>query len=286
MLEEKLNMSIHSKIGNTLLATKRYENWVEVIITLAKKQEPAQLILKNGLRIETNVGLRALVEEIFFRKMYTPPHLPIESGDVVVDIGANNGVFTIFAASMTQNAVYAYEPFPSNFKFLEQNICANGLKNVIPFKLAVSDKIGSSKLFLNPSDGRQNLLSEYIIPNRIEDYRNYEDLTYLISGSDDLEKYVEVPTTTLQEIIESNNIEWIDFLKMDCEGSEGSIFASTPKEYLQRIRKIAMEFHDHLSVLNHNDIQKLLEEVGFTTKVEWHDKPHGSPLGFLYGWKN
>ncbi len=88
--------------------------------------------------------------------------------------------------------------------------------------------------------------------------------------------------TTLQEFMDSNHIQKIDFLKLDCEGAEGAILFSTPDEYLRRIRKITMEFHDHLSQFIHDDIQKRLEEVGFTTKLKWDGT---SALGYLYGWR-
>jgi Ni,Fe-hydrogenase I small subunit len=108
-------------------------------------------------------------------------------------------------------------------------------------------------------------------------------VNYLLSGIDKPETYVEVPTTTLQEIMDSNNLERIDFLKLECEGAESSILHSTPGDYLKRVKKIAMEFHDHLSALNHQDIQKLLEEVGFTTRLKWDGK---SPLGYMYAWRS
>lgn len=67
---------------------------------------------------------------------------------------------------------------------------------------------------------------------------------------------------------------------MDCEGSEGSILMSTPMHYLKRIRKISLEFHDNVSSLKHNDIQKLLGEAGFVTKLNWNGE---SPFGYIYG---
>lgn len=279
-------MSIHSKVANTLYATQKYKNWAEVILAQAKGQEPEKLVLKNGLRIESPIGLRALVNEIFFWKLYNPANLTIGSNDIVIDIGANTGVFTVFAASITHNTVLAFEPFPDTFEVLQRNIAANNLQHVIASCAAMSGKVGFAKLFLNPHDSRQNLLTEHIFHENIEHFQASEDLNYLKSGIEQSKNYIEVPTTTLPAIMDRHQIEQIDFLKLDCEGSEGSILNSTPKEYLKRVRKIAMEFHDHLSLLNHNQIQKLLEETGFTTKLEWYDKSPHSPLGFLYGWRN
>ncbi len=275
-------MGIGYAIGNVVLATRAYENWAEVISTIVKKQEPAKITLKNGLIIEAEVCLRYLVREIFFRRVYTPAYLPIGNNDIVVDIGANNGVFTLFAASITRNAVYAFEPAPRNLEVLRRNIAVNGLHHVTAHDCAVSDKVGLAKLFLNPSIGGLNLLSEHIIPDKIEQYKASTELKYLTFGTDKAERYIEVPTTTLQEIMDSNNLEQIDFLKLDCEGAEGTILQSTPGEYLKRVRRIALEFHDHLSELNHTDIQNILEKAGFTTRLKWDRK---SPLGYMYAWR-
>lgn len=276
-------MGIGYAVGNVILAAQEYENWAEVITAIVKKQEPSKLILKNGLKIEAEVGLRFLVREIFFGRVYNPANLSIGENDVVVDIGANNGVFSLYAASTTRNKVYAFEPTPRNFEVLKRNIAVNGLKHVIANSSAVSDKVGSTRLFLNPLDGQQNLLSDYILPDKIEKYKASTDLDYLKPSTDNAEAFIDVPTTTLQAIMDSNHIERIDFLKLDCEGAEGPILHSTPKDYLQRIGKIAMEFHDHLSHFDHNDLQKMLEEAGFTTKLHWDNK---SPLGYLYAWRN
>lgn len=266
-----------------ILAPFRYENWAEVIAATARRQEPSKLILKNGVTIEKHEFLRFMVREIFFRKLYTPPYLPIGKNDIVVDIGANYGLFTLFAASRTRNTVYAFEPSPKNFEVLTRHVAVNGLKHVIAHCSAVSDKLGSANLFLSSRDGQLNLLSDQIIPDKIEKYKTrVEVLDYLLPA----QTYLEVPTTTLQDIMDSNHIEQLDFLKLDCEGAEGSILHSTPKEYLKRIGKISMEFHDHLSHFDHNNLQKLLGEAGFSTRLEWENGNEKSPLGYIYAWRD
>ncbi len=274
-------MGIKFAIENIALAPLKYKNWAEVITSVVKRQEPAKVILKSGIHIEGIENLKYLVREVYLGKPYNPANLPLGCNDVVVDIGAHIGLFALFAASITRNMIYAFEPAPGNFECLQRNINANGLSNVIAHHCAVSDRIGSAKLFLNSTCGGQNVLFEHIIPAKVEKYKAAADIDYLNEGKRG--GCVEVPTTTLQEIMDSNQLERIDFLKLDCEGSEGPILNSTPKEYLKRIRKIAMEFHDHLSQFNHDDIQKLLEVNGFITKLKWD---HKSPLGYLYAWRD
>ena len=69
--------------------------------------------------------------------------------------------------------------------------------------------------------------------------------------------------------MDQNNLDQIDFLKMDCEGGEGYVLLSTPLDYLKRIRKIAMEFHDSQSPLKHQEMDKILVNAGFKTSLVW-----------------
>lgn len=242
------------------------QNWNEVILPIATHKTPGKIVLKNGIRFESPAIYWADVYSIFFMQVYTPTYLAIEKNDIVVDIGANIGVFTLYAASITQNMVYAFEPFPSNFEALQQNIRANSLHNIIPYRIAVSDQSGT-ELLLNTGVSQAHKLKK------------------LLPGETD--KYLEVPAITLQEIMDTNHLEQIDLLKLDCEGSEGLILQSTPKDCLKRIRKISLEFHDKLSTLDHDEIQKLLEDAGFTTRIgHCIEYPlNKAKLGILHAWR-
>ena len=44
-----------------------------------------------------------------------------------------------------------------------------------------------------------------------------------------------------------------------------------------------MEFHDHLSELNHSDLQHILEDAGFHVRLKWDGR---SPLGYMYAWQD
>jgi FkbM family methyltransferase len=200
-----------------------------------------------------------MVHEIFYERVYTPPGLEIDIHDVVVDIGANVGVFTLFAARNTQETVYAFEPIPLDIEFLHRNILKNRLRNVVCIPAAVCDRAGSVKLYL--SEACSGTLFDHNIRGK-------------------LEQYIQVPATTLQEIMDRSDLRRIDFLKLDCEGAEGLIFRSTPTSYLKRIRKIAMEFHDNASALKHDELRLALENAGFATRLKWS---RHSPFGYLYG---
>lgn len=254
-LKETLTM-----IKAGLYAVPLYKNWGEVIISTIMGDEVTTVTLRNGIRISgpDNTVLQSM--PIFGWQVYNPHKFTIEPEDIVVDIGANIGVFTLFAACKTRNKIYAYEPFPENFEILNRNIQANSITNVVTEKAAVTDHIGSAKLLINESSDGHRLINRSI--------------------ERELQKYIQVPTVTLQSIMDDNHLEHIDFLKIDCEGSEWAILTSTPKEYLKRIRKIAMEFHDNVPLHKHDTIQQLLADIGFVVTLNWDGK---SPFGYLYG---
>jgi FkbM family methyltransferase len=231
----------------------RYENWKNIIQSIKKDKDCNEVILRSGNKIsapENTSCFIGLVEDIFFNNIYTPPGFSIENNDVVVDIGAHVGTFTLFAASKTKNMVYAFEPFAINFEFLNKNIHTNKLNNISTYNNLVSDKIGIERLFLLENS------REHLIFNKNENTR----------------PYLDVSSITLKYIIDNiigNKFKQIDFLKLNCEGAEGLILLSTPINYFLNIKKIVMEFHDTLSPLKHNEVQELLKKVGFVTELNW-----------------
>lgn len=242
-----------NRIANILFRSKEYKNWIEIIRLLAIDKKPSKVVLKNGVKIEAeNRSILRAVKRIFFNKTYNPVNFEIGKDDTVVDIGANIGVFTLFAATKTDKAVYSFEPFPENFKFLDNNVKSNGFTKVFTHAAAVCDKVGTMNF--NVAKG-----------NTAHHIANYSsEKTYAMS--------IEVPTLTLKHIIDQNHIECIDFLKLDCEGAEGDILLSTPLDYLKRVRKLAMEFHDNISPLNHKEIEMILTTAGFKTSLKWNGK--------------
>jgi FkbM family methyltransferase len=237
-------------------------NWPEVALPIATHKTPPRVILRNGARFDSQSVYWADMYAIFFQGIYTPRYLPIERDDLVVDIGANIGVFSVYAASKTRNIVYAIEPSPANFQAVQRNILSNKLQNVCALNYAVSDRSGT-ELFFSTGASQHHRLKKVI--------------------HETAAAYIEVPSITLQDLMDRQQIAQIDFLKLDCEGAEEAILQSTPRSYLQRVRKIALEFHDHLTQLNHDGLREHLEDMGFTTRIYWDGK---SVLGFIYAWRS
>ncbi len=124
----------------------------------------------------------------------------IKSGDTVIDIGAHIGTYTLIAAQKVgpKGKVYAFEPLLKNFELLKKNVETNGYQNVVLINKAVSNKSGTSKLFLSNED-------------------NYGDQR--IYASQDNRKSLTIKTTTLDEFFKDKNKK-INVIKMDIQGSE------------------------------------------------------------------
>jgi FkbM family methyltransferase len=116
----------------------------------------------------------------------------VKENDIVVDVGANIGYFTLLMAK-NNSRVFSYEPAPDNFKILQKNVHQNNFsQNVTLHNTAVSNFIGTSKLYLQEkhTGGHQLGFDRFQTNNSIE-----------------------VPVTKL-------DLDRIDFAKIDVEGSE------------------------------------------------------------------
>lgn len=240
----------------------RFRNWREVLRAKAEDRTPPVVILRRGPRFEApeGVSVTRLANEIFFHRVYALPGGEIGPEDVVVDVGANVGVFSVYAAARTRGRIVAVEPFPQNVEFLRRNLRANGCERVEVVPSALSDHEGTLELAVAKKGTMHS-----IAPAAAEGGER-----------------VKVPATTLARIVEQRGLERIDLLKMDCEGAEGVILPTLPKDVLARVQRMALEFHDHLSPVSHEALRALLEANGFSTTLR---SKAGSTVGMLYAFR-
>lgn len=130
----------------------------------------------------------------------------IKEGDIVLDIGANIGYYTlIFAKIVGENGkIFAFEPDPTNFLLLKKNVEINGYKNVILIEKAVFNKTEKARLYLS-----DNTAIDHRIYNPI--YKNEN------------RKSINVEAICIDNYFE-NYAGKIDFIKMDIQGAEASAF--------------------------------------------------------------
>jgi hypothetical protein len=119
-------------------------NWREVLPLAATGKAVTEIRLRSGAVIKAppDGSLWPVFSDIWYHHSYTK-HCTISPGSTVVDVGANVGVFSLFAAR-TAGAVYALEPASSNFSRLVQNV--SHAKNVIPLHCACAGHDGRATL--------------------------------------------------------------------------------------------------------------------------------------------
>jgi FkbM family methyltransferase len=235
----------------TLKVIQNYKNWHTFALDhfgILRNREVVYL-LRNSIRFWARAGGSdaGVINEVWLRKRYTPVGDEIKEGDVVVDIGAHIGVFSIFAATCAKGVrVYSYEPFLQNFNLLKHNIALNRLDNIKPFSAAIASTREKRRLSVDTRDS----VAHTLIP----------------SG----QHSIEVDCLTLRDIFEANDIEMCGFLKMDCEGAEYEILFNTPKEIFTRIERICVEYHPDVGGYRHSpsgeELVELLEKMGFEVR--------------------
>jgi FkbM family methyltransferase len=122
----------------------------------------------------------------------------VKTGDMVYDIGANVGFYTLLAAQLAgpTGRIIAFEPLPRNLALLKRHVQLNNLTNVEVFDGAVSDRSGIARF----STGE--------IP----------EMTHLAEGGD-----LEVQTFQLDELVSSGRLPPPRVMKVDVEGAEADV---------------------------------------------------------------
>jgi FkbM family methyltransferase len=189
---------------------------------------------------------------------YKKSGFQINQNDVVIDIGAHIGLFTLYASQFcTKGSIFSFEPMKDNYQLLLENIKLNNLKQVKFFNLAVSNSNDPIKLFINDDESGHSMFSQ-----------SSQNLT--------------VNSISLKRIFDENQIEYCNFLKLDCEGAEYEIIKNLPLSYFEKIDKMIIEYH--MADSNPElliELKKILTSQNF--KIE--TKSLFPNIGFLYAKK-
>lgn len=219
------------------------------------------LRLRNGISyfIPTNKNEIYIINEIWNIGTYNYLSRFITDNSIVIDIGANIGIFSIKAAKSAKNVkVFSFEPFEENFEMLKKNVHLNSLQdNIRIVRKAVAGKPGELELFY------QSQNSGIVSMHQNKDNKSL--------------KSFKVPAITLENIFKEYDIEECQFLKIDCEGAEEVILLNTPKDLFKRIKSITIEWHHTLNSISVEEFKNFLEERGY--KTLYH-----SPTLILYAW--
>ncbi|NNN06516.1 MAG: FkbM family methyltransferase [Elusimicrobia bacterium] len=207
-------------------------------------------VLADGTELRFHPDDEKIIREIHEDGCYA--RAEILDGDVVVDVGAHVGVFSIYAARKTpRGRVIAVEPAPTNLEFLRYNVEKNSLRNVKIFDCALSDKAGQAELFF-PGDHALYTLK----PNA----------PTAVSHA--------VRLRTLDDLFEAESITNCKLLKIDAERSEYAVLQGGARA-LKVVHQLLVEAGKEEAT--HEKVLAFLRERGFQCSIVL-DTPGGIVL--------
>lgn len=164
----------------------------------------------------------------------------MHQSSVFYDVGANIGLYTIYAAVKRQCTTYSFEPHAANFKSVIENIEANKLTNSHAYPVAINKNFGLSSMAV------KNLYSG--VADNIVDSLS--------------EIYHGVVSISLDDVVGKNILPQPDYIKVDVDGFERNVFEGS-----QRVFKNAKSI---LIEIDQKDIQLVddIKNLGFQLKSE------------------
>lgn len=197
-----------------------FENPFTIIWSYVVRRSPRSRMvrLRNGhvIHLSSDPADIITVFLIFAREDYGA----VVPDTCVVDIGANIGVFALFAAFCGAGCVSAFEPSAASYEVLLRNIGANGLDQIVKAERLAAVGVPSAP---------------------VKFPRNSYVMNTILPESSSSEDYELVPTMTLSGMVSSLNS--IDLVKSDCEGAEYEVLLHANETDIMKISEIRMEYH-------------------------------------------
>ena len=254
---KKLPRSWLAKIGNSKILSKYvenvrkkgFDNWHQLdngIKMYFDPTDPHLIDMIDGKDPEKNV------KNIFIEN--------ISSGDVVIDVGANIGDYTLIACKKVGDSgkVLSFEPLPETFSILKRNIQLNKITNCQHFQKAVGEKPGIANLYKSNASGTMAHLDSSL-------------------NGKDLIKKDETDVITIDAMLKSYDIENVNMMKIDVEGFEHEVILGLTKksgiisfEFTSEFIEDAFKSINYLISLGYSDFNfSIGERRKFYT--EWKD---------------
>jgi len=231
---------------------------------------------------------RGTLHEICIDKLYFQEEVSISPGDIVFDVGANIGVFTLCAAKQGAH-IYAFEPIPPTFEVLQHNIHLHGLDNIAQARnIGLSNRAEEKLMFHYPewsvcdswivqddwielmTENWENTLDLFQVadPDRYKAIRSLGSKSLqqgavreIIERASASQVQIECKFDTLSGVIAQENIQSIGLLKLDAEFADWEILNGVKAEDWNRIQQVAMEVHVQSAAAH---ISKFFCEQGFS----------------------
>lgn len=160
-----------------------------------------------------------------------------KADDVVIDVGAHVGIFTLKMAKKVRNGlVIAVEPYRPNYDLLVRNTKRNCFNNVLPINIALSNSCGEAKLYIDSSSIGHSIVKR---------------------GG----QCVDVKVVTLDALAEELKLSKVDFIKINAEEAELNILKGAQETLEKNDLKLAIAGNHYPA--QEQCISKFLSTIGF-----------------------
>lgn len=249
----------HWQVGYTEGNLTSYRNFLKRLwgLLLLKSDKPATLAITWYNNIKLAISLDSEISRcVYIEGVYEPNQFYflskfLKKGTVFIDVGANVGLYSLFASRLVGKTgqVVAIEPSRREFNRLKQNLKMNKTKNIKALKLALTDSNAIKKLnvAVSPYDG----------------HNSFGPFGYETTKTDHTE---DVVTKTLDKLIQETTIKQIDAIKIDVEGAELSVLKGGLRTLKLLKPLLLMELSDRTLTKqgsNSNQIWKLLTRLSY-----------------------
>ncbi|MGJ3522732.1 FkbM family methyltransferase [Nitratidesulfovibrio sp. D1] len=169
---------------------------------------------------------------------------------VILDIGANTGIYCLLPVLNRTIRGYAFEPNPEAYRILKNNLALNALQsNIQTVPVALSDRKGIAKLKI-PASGTDSGLACLGSPQRFDGWHE-----------------TSVPMDTLDNVAKWKNISRVDLIKIDTEGCELPVLLGGEQLIRSTFPRILLEFEERNTAqfgYHPDEIAELLTSWGYT----------------------
>jgi FkbM family methyltransferase len=231
--------------GKQRLARNIFKNKIETEKNIAiKGKYNCRYLVPN---LKENIGFELFINGVYEKETieFILEKMPLHG--TFLDIGSNIGAICLPVCKRRNDIkALAIEASPRVYSYLKKNIQSNAIENCITINKAVSDTDGQMVSFFSPEDlyGKGSMVA--VFTNESE----------------------EIETITVDTLLNTNNIESLDFIKIDVEGFEYFAFKGAEKLLnAPNAPDILFEFVDWAEELTKTckpgDAQKLLLEYGY-----------------------
>jgi FkbM family methyltransferase len=234
----------------------------EYTIKYAAKGDIAEIIYKNEVLIKFKKSFEYSTLKLF--------STILKQGDVIIDVGANSGLYSIFYSKLVgdEGKVHAFEPDSVTFSLLNENLKLNNCNNVVTHNFALSNKESRIEMisFIHDDLKLQSGDSFKYIKEVAVDKINAGNNAMNAFKLDDLEEF--------------NSASRIDFIKIDVEGAELLVLQGSINTILKHKPIIILELSGEWTKrFNYKPYQILifLNELGYEMEEydfqQWIAKP-------------